>query len=245
MCGFRGSCLTRLSMIDSTSTSGGRRASTATVPLAVLAGLSEIALVLSAFGESRLRGVTTLLAVLGTLVGLPLLILVMVLPILGPQLRRNRLLRLRFPAATVLTSQKAGLDEALAALGVTPGQVTSTDAAPQFFGVVFDDHEVSVWFGTREPVKVAQFARASISDAVVARRQRFTGQSWALVLQIVGDVGSVDLSAHPENPGVAWGVPDVESRTGSAGSIADRRFGLAARVRAESVVSDLREGCRS
>jgi hypothetical protein len=189
-------------MIDSKSTSGGRRAWTATIPFAVFAGLSLIALVISAFGESRQRGLLTLLAILGTLLGLPILILLMVLPVLGPQLNRNRLLRQRFPAATVLTSQKAaGFDEALAALGFIPRPVTQTDAAPQFFGVLFDEPELSLWFGTRKPVKVAQFARASISNVVVAKRQRYSGQSWALVLQIASDIETVEVPLIPRTRG--------------------------------------------
>lgn len=185
-------------MIDSKSTSGGGRLWIATVPFAVFSGLSLIALGVSAFGESSQRGASTLLAVLGTLLGLPLLLLLMLLPILGPQLNRNRRLRRQFPAATVLTSQKAaGLDEALAALGFIPQPVTYAYAAPQFFGVLFDEHEVSLWFGTREPVKVAQFARASILNVVVAKRQRYSGMSWALVLQIVRDDEPVEVPLMP------------------------------------------------
>ncbi|MBO1740456.1 hypothetical protein [Leifsonia sp. TF02-11] len=165
-------------MIDSKSTSGGRRVWVATIPFAVFAGLSVIALVTSAFGQSPQRGGSALVAILATLVGLPLLLLLMVLPILAPQLNRNRRLRRRFPAATVLTSQKAaGLDEALSALGVIPSPASHADVAPQFFAVLFDEREVSLWFGTREPVKVAQFARPSISNAVVARRQRYSGSA--------------------------------------------------------------------
>ncbi|NUU06440.1 hypothetical protein [Leifsonia sp. C5G2] len=185
-------------MIDSKSTSGGRRLWVASIPFAVLAVLALIALVVSAFGASQYRGLSTLLAILGTLLGLPLLILLMLLPILGPQLSRNRRLRHRFPTATVLTSQKAaGLDEALAALGFIPRPITHADAAPQFFGVVLDEHEVSLWFGTREPVKVAQFARASISNAVVAKRERYSGLSWALVLHFASDGEAVEVPLMP------------------------------------------------
>ncbi|MBN9629935.1 MAG: hypothetical protein J0I18_04920 [Actinobacteria bacterium] len=58
-------------MIESKSTSGARRVWVATIPFAVFAGLSVIALVTSAFGQSPQRGGSALVAILATLVGLP------------------------------------------------------------------------------------------------------------------------------------------------------------------------------
>jgi hypothetical protein len=185
-------------MIDSMSTSGGRRMWVAAIPFAVCAGLAVIALVTSAFGQSPQRGVSALEAVLATVLGLPLLCLLMVLPILGPQLNRNRRLRRRFPAATVPTSQKVeGLDEALSALGFISHPVGPAESAPQFFGVLLDENEVSLWFGTRQPVEVARFARASIANAVVAKRQRYSGLRWALILEIARDGETVEVPLMP------------------------------------------------
>jgi hypothetical protein len=191
-------------MANSKASVGGNKLWIATLPVAFFGFLALIARVVAAFGQSQQRGFETLWAVGGTVVGLPLLLVVLCLPIVLPHVWRARKLARRFPGALVLTCQKAdGLDKSLEALGPGRGSADEDERSPDFYVLVVTKTDVSVWRGIRDPRSLLRFPLASLRGIAIEGCGYIGGKRRAIVLTVGSPDGEVQLPVMPRARG--WG----------------------------------------